>query len=110
MTPVWALADRRGPASLPTPPDLSRNGAGCPALSRQYTSRESHFRSPALRALILSAALSLLTTPVVAQSLSLEGPAGAKVELSAADVGALPRVKFVFDAHGDKPAAQPHKH
>lgn len=53
---------------------------------------------------------SPLTTPVVAQSLSLEGPAGAKVELSAADVGALPRVKFVFDAHGDKPAAQPHKH
>ena len=59
---------------------------------------------------LTSAALSLLTTPVVAQSLSLEGPAGAKVELAAADVGALPRVKFVFDAHGDKPAAQPHKH
>lgn len=55
-----------------------------------------------MRPLILSALAALLAGPVAAQGLALKGPAGQAVTLTAADVAALPRVSFVFDAHGQK--------
>lgn len=55
-----------------------------------------------MRPLILAACLSLLAAPVVAQSLSLIGPAGQTATLSSADLAALPRHTVVLDSHGQK--------
>lgn len=54
-----------------------------------------------MRLIALALAAASLALPAAAQSLSVKGPTGA-VTLSAADVAALPRVSFLFDAHGQK--------
>lgn len=54
-----------------------------------------------MKALIL-AVLLLAPLPAMAQSLALTGPAGQTVTLSAAQVGALPRVKMTVDIRGEK--------
>lgn len=51
---------------------------------------------------LLIVALTLVAAPVAAQTISLKGPAGQSVKIGAADLAALPRAKFVFDAHGQK--------
>lgn len=55
-----------------------------------------------MRPLILAACLSLLAAPVLAQSLSLTGPAGQTATITSADLAALPRHTVVLDAHGQK--------
>lgn len=52
--------------------------------------------------LAVVAAAAALALPASAQTLSVKGPAGQAVSVSAADVAALPRVSFLFDAHGQK--------
>jgi len=47
-------------------------------------------------------AVACLALPASAETLSVKGPAGQTATLTAADVGALPRVSFLFDAHGQK--------
>lgn len=54
-----------------------------------------------MRLIAIALAAASLALPAAAQSLSVKGPTGA-VTLSAADVAALPRVSFLFDAHGQK--------
>lgn len=55
-----------------------------------------------MRILIAAAVLALAASPAFAQSLALKGPDGQTATLSAADLAKLPRVKFTFDAHGQK--------
>lgn len=55
-----------------------------------------------MRALLLAAAVAALASPAFAQSLSLKGPTGQTATATAADIAALPRVKFVFDADGQR--------
>jgi hypothetical protein len=55
-----------------------------------------------MRPLILALALCLAAAPAFAQTLSLKGPAGQTATVSEAELQTLPRVKFVFDAHGQK--------
>jgi hypothetical protein len=55
-----------------------------------------------MRVLIAAAVLVLAASPAAAQSLSLKGPDGQTATMRAADLAALPRVKFTFDAHGQK--------
>lgn len=52
--------------------------------------------------LLLALAAAALATPALAQDLTLKGPAGQVVTMSAADVAALPHVAVTFDNHGDK--------
>lgn len=54
-----------------------------------------------MRLIVLAAVLAGLALPAAAQGLTVTGPSGAAT-LSAADVAALPRVSFLFDAHGQK--------
>lgn len=51
---------------------------------------------------IFAMVLAALATPASAQSLALKGPSGQAVTVTAAEVAKLPRVSFVFDAHGQK--------
>ena len=53
-----------------------------------------------LLALSLTFAALAFAHPAVAQSVALIGTTGERVELSAQDVAALPRVTIHFDAHG----------
>lgn len=46
-------------------------------------------------------ALALLASPATAQTLSLTGPEGQSVTLSAADIAALPRQSVTFAGHGE---------
>ncbi|THD81136.1 MAG: molybdopterin-binding oxidoreductase [Phenylobacterium sp.] len=55
-----------------------------------------------MRPLILAAAIALVAAPAFAQTLKLTGPDGRTAVVSEADLAAMPRVKFVFDAHGQK--------
>lgn len=55
-----------------------------------------------MRPLILAACLSLLAAPVLAQSLSLTGPAGQTATVTSADLAGLPRHTVILDAHGQK--------
>jgi hypothetical protein len=50
---------------------------------------------------VLIAAVVLAAGPALAQSVTLKGPDG-QMEMSAAQVAALPRVKVAVDAHGQK--------
>src|SRR4051812_4886615 len=49
----------------------------------------------------LIAAVVLAAGPALAQGVTLKGPDG-QAEMSAAQIAALPRVKVVFDTHGQK--------
>ena len=51
---------------------------------------------------VLFLAAAFLATPVAAQTIALKGPAGQAAAITAAEVAALPRVSFTFDAHGEK--------
>lgn len=53
-----------------------------------------------LRNLLLAACLTLAADPAFAQSLTLKGPEGQAVILTAAEIAALPRINFAFDSHG----------
>lgn len=55
-----------------------------------------------MRALLLAAAVAALASPSFAQNLELKGPTGQTATITSADLAGLPRVKFVFDAHGQK--------
>lgn len=55
-----------------------------------------------LRPLLLTAVLTVLATPVLAQSLSVVGPDGRTTTLTAAEVSALPLVKVTFAGHGER--------
>jgi len=53
------------------------------------------------RIAILTACLALAASPVLAQSISLEGPDGQRAEATATMLAALPQAKVTFDAHGE---------
>jgi len=53
-------------------------------------------------ALLLTATLAVLATPVLAQDLSLIGPDGRTGTLTAAEVAALPSVRVSFAGHGER--------
>jgi hypothetical protein len=55
-----------------------------------------------MKAFALSAVLALAAAPAVAQTLALKGLAGQAAVVTEADLAKLPRVKFTFDAHGQK--------
>lgn len=55
-----------------------------------------------MKHLILATVLAVLAAPASAQSLVLKGPSGQTVTITAAEVAKLPRVSFLFDAHGQK--------
>jgi hypothetical protein len=58
-------------------------------------------RTRPLRPLLMLAALAaLFASPAFAQSVALKGPDGQTATVTAAEVAALPRVKFTFAAHG----------
>lgn len=59
------------------------------------------FRSVLIAAVVAS--LVGAAGPALAQSVTLKGPDG-QVEMTAAQIAALPRVKVAFDAHGRKHA------
>lgn len=50
---------------------------------------------------LLAGLLVLIGSPALAQSLTVKGPTGQTLTLSAADLAALPRVKITFSAHGE---------
>lgn len=55
-----------------------------------------------MKAFALAAVLALAAAPAVAQTLTLKGLAGQVAVVTEADLAKLPRVKFTFDAHGQK--------
>lgn len=55
----------------------------------------------ALRPILLAALLAASATPALAQDLSLVGVDGRTTTMTAAEVGALPRVKVTFAGHGE---------
>lgn len=55
-----------------------------------------------MKPVLLAALLLGLPAPATAQTLALKGPAGQAITLTAAEIGALPRVSIAFDAHGQK--------
>lgn len=55
-----------------------------------------------MRPHLLAAALAFAAAPAFAQTLTLQGPDGQTAALGAADLDKLPRMAFVFDAHGQK--------
>lgn len=55
-----------------------------------------------LRTLLISSAMAAAPLAVQAQTLALKGPSGQTATLTAADVAKLPRVSFLFEAHGQK--------
>jgi len=57
-----------------------------------------------LRPLILAATLVVVALPAMGQTLTLKGPTGQTMALSAGDIAALPHTGFTFDAHGQKHA------
>lgn len=53
-------------------------------------------------AILLAAVAILAPAGAAAQSLTIKGPAGQTVTVTAAEVAKLPRASFLFDAHGQK--------
>lgn len=47
-------------------------------------------------------ALAITAAPAAAQTVAIKGPTGQAVTVSAADLAAMKRVSFLFDAHGQK--------
>lgn len=50
---------------------------------------------------LLAGLLVLIASPALAQSVTVKGPTGQTQAFTAADLAALPRVRFTFSAHGE---------
>ncbi len=57
-----------------------------------------------MRLIAIAAALAALASPAAAQTLALKGPTGQTMNISTADLAAMPHVGFTFDAHGQRHA------
>lgn len=55
-----------------------------------------------MRLIVLALAAAGFALPAAAQTLTVKGPGGTVATLGAEEIGRLPRVSFLFDAHGQK--------